>query len=92
MITGCCLSRIGSITRVQKEHARKIKPSESMQAGLPRQKTPLNFLPSDSGYNSDNYRNYKIKDNEIIELAKPEVAFVDTSNPDGAVIVIEFVK
>ena len=59
----------GKFRSAGKNFARKIKPSESMQAGLPRQKTPLNFLPSDSGYNSDNYRNYKIKDDEINKFA-----------------------
>ncbi|MFZ9181381.1 MAG: septal ring lytic transglycosylase RlpA family protein [Rickettsiales bacterium] len=46
-----------------KVFAKKIRPTESMQAGIPK-KTPLNFLSSDSyGYNN-NYRDYKIPDND----------------------------
>ncbi len=55
----------GKFRNAGKGFARKIKPSESMQAGLPIAKTPLNFMPSDYGYNTENYRNYKIKDSEI---------------------------
>ena len=55
----------GKFRNAGRGFARKIKPSESMQAGLPIAKTPLNFIASDYGYNTDNYRNYKIKDSEI---------------------------
>ena len=55
----------GKFVNAGKGFARKIKPSESMQAGLPISKTPLNFMPSDYGYNTENYRNYKIKGSEI---------------------------
>ena len=55
----------GKFVNAGRGFARKIKPSESMQAGLPIAKTPLNFIPSDYGYNTQNYRNYKIKDSEI---------------------------
>ena len=51
----------GKFRSAGKDFARKIKPSESMQAGLPKQKTPLNFVSSDYNYNSDDNRNYKIR-------------------------------
>lgn len=45
--------------------ARKIRPSESMQAGLPKQNNS-NFIASDyEGYNSKNYRDYKIRDQRV---------------------------
>jgi len=41
--------------------ARKVKPSESMQAGIPKSKGSANFVASDyAGYNS-NYRNYNLR-------------------------------
>jgi rare lipoprotein A (peptidoglycan hydrolase) len=53
----------GKFAKAGRNMARRIKPSESMQAGIPKQ-TPLNFLPSDyAGYN-DNYRDFKIRDSK----------------------------
>lgn len=47
-----------------KVFAKKIRPTESMQAGIPK-KTPLNFISSDSyGYNDKNYRDYKIRNSD----------------------------
>lgn len=55
----------GKFRNAGKVIARKIRPSESMQAGLPKSNTP-NFIASDSqGYNSQNYRDYKIRDQKI---------------------------
>jgi rare lipoprotein A (peptidoglycan hydrolase) len=44
--------------------ARRVKPSESMQAGIPKQNS-LNFVPTDyAGYNNDNYRDYKVRNTQ----------------------------
>ena len=59
----------GKFLNAGKGFARKIKPSESMQAGLPIEKKPLNFVPSNYGYNTENFRNYKIKDSEVSKFS-----------------------
>lgn len=72
--------------------ARKVKPSESMQAGIPKQ-NQLNFTSSDYlGYNSQNYRNYKIKndDNENYRddfVKNPEFKTVDDEDNSDENIV-----
>jgi rare lipoprotein A (peptidoglycan hydrolase) len=54
----------GKFAKAGRNMVKRIKPSESMQAGIPKQ-TPLNFLPTDyAGYN-ENYRDYKIRGQKI---------------------------
>lgn len=55
----------GKFRNAGRGFARKIKPSESMQAGLPKQKMSSNFAQNDYNFDSDNYRNYKIRDNNV---------------------------
>ena len=62
----------GKFRNAGRGFARRVKPSESMQAGLPKQKTPLDFVASDDSYNVNNYRNYKIKD-EVNSFSKNDL-------------------
>ena len=62
----------GKFRNAGRGFARRVKPSESMQAGLPKQKTPLDFVVSDDSYNVNNYRNYKIKD-EVNSFSKNDL-------------------
>ena len=62
----------GKFRNAGRGFARRVKPSESMQPGLPKQKTPLDFVASDNSYNVNNYRNYKIKD-ELNSFSKNDL-------------------
>lgn len=72
--------------------SHKIKPSESMQAGLPKQNQP-NFIPSDySGYNSQNYRDYKIRGQRVAKFSNDSLRETNYRTASGAENVDDLVE